>query len=616
VFGQFCYAVFGDIDLSFQRMTSFAVSVVCCWLVATGVVRGEWHNTLKPPGAPAGEIVLVKDGKSVRPILLPMHATTIEKNAATELQHWIEQITTARPEITTANRGPSVRLQTDASLGEEGYRIAMEGDDLVLTGGTGRGAINAVYALLEEDLGCRFYTTDSIKLPKGTTLTVRPVARSFTPKLRLRDPFYQVAFDSAWSLRNRTNAPLARVSEEFGGRIDYDGLFVHTHAKLLPPDKYFAGHPDYFALNSSGNRYTAQLCPTHPEVAKIVTQAVLDTLKKNPRTEIVSVSKNDSAGDQICYCDRCRKIRGEEGSEIGCQLVLVNAVAEAVEKEYPHVVIDTLAYLDTVQPPKHMRPRANVVIRLCNDRVGAMTHPFTPAEKCEIAQTIAGWSKIHKRIYIWDYNANFAHYLAPMPNVDVMADNIRFWVKNHAEGVMLEGGNMGPADGDEMKSWVTSKLLWDPSRDEKALVQDFIWGHYGPAAPALAEYEELLNGLRKTHAAEMASPTGGINYRMDSPFFTKDFVSKAANIFARAKQLATGDEQLLRRVERAELPILYVKCWRGPKFAGPSYADDVADFERIARRVGVRRLSEGRDNFDTVLTVWKQRISKSPPKKS
>jgi len=147
-------------------------------------------------------------------------------------------------------------------------------------------------------------------------------------------------------------------------------------------------------------------------------------------------------------------------------------------------------------------------------------------------------------------------------------------------------------------------------------VQDFIWGHYGPAAPAIAEYEELLNGLRTTHAAEMESPAGGIYYRMDVPFYTKEFIEKATSIFAQAKQLAAGDEQILRRVERAELPILYVKCWRGPKFAGPTYADDVAEFERIGRRVGIRVLSEGRVNFESVVATWKQRIPKPTTKKS
>jgi hypothetical protein len=400
------------------------------------------------------------------------------------------------------------------------------------------------------------------------------------------------------------------VSEEYGGHIDYDGLFVHTHAALLPPDKYFKDHPDYFCMNPAGARYTAQLCSTHPDVIKIVTAAVLDDLKAHPHTEIVSVSKNDSTGDQICYCERCRKIRTEEGSDIGCQLVLVNAVAEAVEKQYPHAIVDTLAYLETLPPPKHARPRANVAIRLCNDAVGAWSHPFTPAEQCEIAKTMANWSSIHNRIYIWDYNVNFNHYLAPMPNIDVMAANIRFWVKNHAEGVMLQGGYQGPSDGDEMKAWVTSKLLWEPSRDERTLIQDFIWGHYGLAAPAIAEYEALRDELRKTHSAAMASPPAGIRFPLDAPFLTKEFIDKATDIFVRAKQLAMGDEQTLRRVERAELPILYVKCVRGPGFVGAHYGETVAKFERIARRENVQYLAEGGANFEPTLAAWKAQITK------
>ena len=126
-----------------------------------------------------------------------------------------------------------------------------------------------------------------------------------------------------------------------------------------------------------------------------------------------------------------------------------------------------------------------------------------------MAKLARAWSAVHDRIYIWDYNVNFSHYLAPMPNLDVMAANIRFWVKNHAEGVMLQGGYQGPAEQDELKCWVASKLLWDPSRDEKALAQDFIWGHYGKAAPAMAEYDALLDKMQADHAKEMATPAAG-----------------------------------------------------------------------------------------------------------
>ena len=168
------------------------------------------------------------------------------------------------PRSRRARSQPSVSLETDAALGEEGYRIAIDGDDLVLAGGTRRGVVNAVYALLEEDLGCRFYTNESIKLPTGNTLFVRPVERSFVPKLRLRDPFYTMVFNETWSVRNRTNAPHAVVPEEHGGHIDYDGLFVHTHAKLLPADKYFQEHPEYFALNAAGQAIPS---PTMPDAS-------------------------------------------------------------------------------------------------------------------------------------------------------------------------------------------------------------------------------------------------------------------------------------------------------------------------------------------------------------
>jgi hypothetical protein len=193
-----------------------------------------------------------------------------------------------------------------------------------------------------------------------------------------------------------------------------------------------------------------------------------------------------------------------------------------------------------------------------------------------------------------------------MPNVDVMAANIRFWTQNKAEGVMLQGGYQGPAEFDELKAWVTSKLLWDPSRDEKALVADFIWGHYGSAAPMMAEYEALLESWRNEHAATFAAPPGGIRYPMESPFFTKEFIDQATDVLARARRAAAGDEALTRRVERAELPVLYVKCVRGKTFVGEDYADAVANFERIGRREGVRFLAEGADSFESTVAAWKQ----------
>ena len=588
------------------------------WLFIAFVVatltpaHAEWANSLKPEGQPAGRIEIARDGKARTTITLTAQPTPQERRAAEELQHWLAGITGATLPIQTNPARRCIVIRTDPALGDEGYEILFERGRLVLAGGKTRGVLNAVYALLEEDLGCRFYTKDSIKLPETERLTLQPVNRRYIPRLKIRDPFYAAAFDPEWSLRNRSNAPDAAVPQEAGGHTDYDGMFVHTAAQMVPEAKFFKDHPDYFAQKTDGTRHTAQLCATHPEVLKIATDYVQQVLKDHPHTEIVSVSKNDNT--KICHCPRCTALREAEGSDMACQLVLVNHVAGEIAKSHPDVTIDTLAYLETIQVPKTARPRSNVAIRLCNDSVGSWTHPFTRARDCDVAKLTSAWSAVHNRIYVWDYNVNFSHYLAPMPNLDVMADNIRFWITNHAEGVMLQGGYQGPAEADHLKCWVTAKLLWNPAWDERALTRDFIWGHYGKAAPAMEEYERLLGDMRHEFSKEMATPAGGIRYPMDAPFFNKAFITKATGIFTSAHQAAIGDAALLKRVERAELPILYVQCVRGPEFTGADYGRVVTEFERIARREGVKHLAEGGPDFDQKLAEYKARIPRGQAK--
>ena len=230
-------------------MRFIAVVLTLC---AIQPARAEWRNALEPKGTKASTLTLVRDGRLLYSIVLPEKPTSPEKKAADDLRQWVKEMTRAELPISAVASVKSIRIATDANAPAEQYTIAVDGDALLLTGGPGRGVVNAVYALLEEEVGCRWYTTDSFRLPKSPTLTVAPVARTYAPKLKLRDPYYNVSFDADWSLRNRTNAPDAHVPEDHGGRVDYGGYFVHTHAALLPPDKYAHDHPDYFFLNAQG----------------------------------------------------------------------------------------------------------------------------------------------------------------------------------------------------------------------------------------------------------------------------------------------------------------------------------------------------------------------------
>jgi len=563
------------------------------------VLWKEWRNSLRPEGKPGGELTLSEEGKTSYKIVIPKQSTCQEEKSAADLSYWLNQITGAdfavvkdstkysRKEINigkTKRRAEANLAITEEELGEEGYVIAVKGEDLFLAGGSKRGPINAVYALLEEDLGCRWYAGRDSVIPHERTLKFRPIPRSYKPPFKYRDPFYYVAFDGLWSLRNRTNAHLAEIPEEWGGHIDY-ALFVHSTAFLLPHERYFDEHPEYFQLNADGTRNKGQMCPMNEDLPEIIAENVMVYLDENPEAEIIDISKGD--GGAKCYCEKCRKINEEEETEAANFLYLVNEVARRVEKKYPKILISTLAYLETKIPPKELKPRKNVTIRVCTDRDSMWKDPFLPVRGNEdFSKALRGWKKLSEHVDIWDYSTNFAHLVAPNPNMDVIADNIRFFAECGAEGVMEQAGNECPAtERDLMRAWVFSKLMWDPARDEWELMQDFIWGYFGQAAPAIAEYNALLRETA-SDKKKMGDPVYRNMYPMDSPFLTKDFIDEASALYDKAEILAENEE-ILRRVQRDRLAVMYVKLERGFNFVGGEYGALLQKFEASARREGL-----------------------------
>jgi hypothetical protein len=175
--------------------------------------------------------------------------------------------------------------------------------------------------------------------------------------------------------------------------------------------------------------------------------------------------------------------------------------------------------------------------------------------------------------------------------------------------VMIQGAYQGPGERDEMRAWVFAKLMWDPSRDVEALSRDFIRGYYGKAAGPIEAYDALLNGLRKEHK-EFFAGSMGIRYGTNSSFLSKSFLDRATALFAEAAKLAAGDDRLLQRVERAELPLLYVKLCQGPDVIGKEMGPCLDRFERIARREKIQYLEEGAATLDQRIAAWRQQVPK------
>lgn len=517
-----------------------------------------------------GELVLADGGKSSYQIVVAAEASPPVRHAAQELQTFLREMSGAVIPIVTDRelRGPREILVGDsghlrtldakidfAALGREGYVVRTIGSHLVIAGGEPRGTLYGVYGLLEDHLGCRWFTPAVRQIPKQPRLTVPALDETIVPVLEYREPFTFDCFDGDWCARNRMNSSSGRLDEERGGKIKFgDGFFCHTFATLVNPAVHFAKHPEYFSL-VGGQRQSgyAQLCCTNEEVIQLCIEGIRAAMRAQPESFVFSVSQNDTFLQ--CECERCQALATAEDSQMAPVLALVNRVAEAVEKEFPNQAVETLAYQWTRRPPKTMRPRPNVIVRLCSIEC-CFAHSLescdSPTNRAFCAD-LAGWAKVSDRLWIWDYVTAFEHYLLPFPNQQVRDDNIRLFVRNHARGIFEQDQYESPeGELSGLGGWMTAKYLWNPAYDEETAIAEFLAAVYGPAAAPIRKYLDLLHDYvakENIHVLIWATPT--------SPHLPDELLIAADRLWQKAEDLAAGDEAVLARVRIARLSVDY-----------------------------------------------------------
>lgn len=540
------------------------------------------------------DYTLFSEEKSDYRIVMAAEVSESEKWAAGELSYWIKEISGAEIPVTANEvpfKGPKIYIGYNEVVKEktggeapadvdESFRYFSKGADIFIYGGKIRGTMYGVMAFLENELGCRWYTPDVSVIPERKKLVFNRFDHSEQPGVRVRNDFYYEAFDPVWAARNRMNGSMA-VRQQHGGVEGYWG--VHTFYPLMPPSEFFSDHPEYYSLIDGKRIHDhAQLCLSNPDVNGIITERIKKTMRDNPDYLIYDVSQND--WHNPCQCKNCQAIVKREGSESGIIIWFVNQVAEAVEKEFPDKFVGTLAYQYTRTPPKNIRPRDNVVVRLCSIEC-CFAHDFkTCPENRSFLKDLETWSSIAPHMYIWDYVVNFSHYLMPYPNFKVLQSNIQTFRDNNSIGIMEQAAYQSRGgEFSELRAYLISKLLWNPDCDVENVIDDFMSGYYGRSGMFVREYFDLLQGRirAETHIHLGLSP--------DDKIFTDQFISESSEIFKEAERVA-GNSDILRRVEMASLPILYLKCLRSPVQA--KYDGSYEKFCRIAERENVTFYAE------------------------
>lgn len=512
-----------------------------------------------------GDLVLAEAGQAKCVILRQADAAAPEERAVRELAQTLKQITGAEFAIREAAGDPpgsaivvgpgaaakALFPEVDlAQFGSEELVVRVKGNYLLLAGGRPRGTLYAVSRFLQDQCGVRWWTPWASRIPQHPTLRIGSLSLRAKPAFEYREPFWYPAFNAEWAARNRCNGQSANIPKELGGCVRYKG-FVHTFFPLVPPEKYFSEHPEWYSLlKGSRTNRMSQLCLTNPKLRDFVVERVKQWLRESPEAGILSVSQNDWYG--ACECPDCKAVDDAEGSHAGTLLNFVNYVAEKIEPEFPQAAIDTLAYQYTRKPPKTVKPRPNVIVRLCSIECN-FREPLDHPANAAFADDIKGWANSSRRLYIWDYTTDFAHYIQPHPNWWTLGPNLRFFQEHNVRGVFEQGAYQSHgSELAEMRAWVLAQLLWDPRQDDRALIKEFIEGYYGTdAAPHINKCLELMYEASKGHNLTCYSGA-------DAPFLKFQTLAQAERLWQQAEEAAMKQPDYLARVRIGHLPVRYV----------------------------------------------------------
>lgn len=454
-------------------------------------------------------------------IVLPDSPTAVERTAADELKTAVRRISGEEWQIVPERAEPAgernfligatraaARIAPAAWRTDEILVAPLSNGSIVLAGDPVRGPIYAVDTYLEDVCGVRWWTSAESDYP--TLREMPPVVSAIrhAPVFRYRETYYRDGFNADFKVRMKGNfssrtrfmyTPMEFIPKEKGGdhRLYYfesRGSAYHSHFETLPPSRHFASHPEWYS-EIGGRRVAKQLCLTNDEMAEAYIAETLRRLRTDPAVDFISVSQNDWAGP--CDCVRCRAVIADEGAISGLYLRFANRVAEAVEREFPSVTVDTFAYRFTRKPPRLTRPRRNVTVRLCDIECAFNAPIATSGLDDDFLADLREWGRLAPgRLYIWDYATDFVSYMMPHPNLDVLGPNLRLFAESGVTGVFEQGDALCSAGSfAALEHWVIAHLLWDPSRDARGLRDAFILGYYGEAAaPHVRRCRDIVDG--------------------------------------------------------------------------------------------------------------------------
>lgn len=532
--------------------------------------------------------------------------------AAGELNYHLGKMAGAALEVVAnadagAVKGPAVVLGPLAvelgaapqktSASQEGFRILVKGDR-VLIGGEGPDAVLfGVYALLET-LGCDWVMPGEVGevIPRRTSVAVGPMDVSSAPDFLFRSLWYrgynpprlpeEAARFQQW-LRRQRRGTWTHPASGTGGHV-WDA-FIKRHKEEFDKD------PTMLALRRAPDgtmkRMGPQLESTHPRVVELFVQDIKDTYRKN--IEAGLWTKDTPAGFGIGPADGLGYSMSAEALLAGSgridpivgeldrtdELVLLaNRVLEEVHKEYPNAYAGFYSYSTHADYPARYKPDPKLVAIFAPINFSRF-HSLTDANSKTQAyyrDVVEQWGRLAKEqgnVLIYrGYNWNLAENMLPYTKVRIWGEELPFYKRQGIVGLNVEAtkawGVNGPSD------YVFMKLAWDTSLDWRRVLRTYCERSFGGGAQAMERY--LLGLIERQHGAGQEAGS----YHAFPLLYDEAWVSAAERDLAEAAAKASGEAERTRigyigtSVEALKRYLAFHRAYCAFDFAGAKAAFD------------------------------------------
>lgn len=584
-----------------------ALSIIATFVALTGCHHGTQNEN---------KCKIAENKKTDYVIIVPKNAIESEKFAAKELSDFLGKSTGAK--FILANKLPLGKKgifvgRTDfakshgvnfSKLGNEEWIIQMTNDGcLIIAGGRPRGTLYGTYEFLEKYIGCHWLDEDTEVIPKRTTLAI-PVDINIRqkPAFRLRSIItYRPADREKFKLyhaRNKYNYAYMDAPLGFSCSFGSPGM-CHTfykYSKDWPKD-----HPEYFSMDKSGKRLRAkdalgpgQICLSNPEVRKLFLKKLKAYIKEDrkkakkkgsPPPMLYDISHNDNR--EKCVCPECMKIAEKYGAYSGLMLDFINELADGIKKDYPNVQLQTFAYTFTEDPPKGIRARDNVVIRMAflgpefNQERDTL-RPLSNPNNAHSRKLIKDWSKFAKNLSIWDYWVLYREpFPSPYTNISAIKSNLQFYKNKGVKDMLVESEYPEKTCFFELKRWFGLKMMQDPERATEPLIKIFMKGYYGKAAPLMEEYLNYIERRMKEVKGKFALKNAYERKYLDLKFF-----KHSEELLNKAEKMTADSPKMLAHVreERVATDGALLHLWKKLKSSLPSGEKMPFDKNKVIER--------------------------------